>query len=202
MRRVAATAVPVFRTQTQADLLAAIYLRRERHWTLASLSRELNASPSTLHAEVKRLEEAELINATEVGRSRILEPNLKHPISKPLIEILSYMYGPQVVIAEEFANIPGADRVLVFGSWAARHSGEPGHAPHDIDVLVIGDADRTAVYAAADRAQDRIGIPVNPVLASTRRWQTATDALIRQIKASPTIELISRATDGGREAGQ
>ncbi len=194
--------VPLFRTRTQAELLAAVYLRRERHWTLASLSRELNTSPSTLHAEVKRLEEAELITATEVGRSRILEPNLKHPVSKPLIEILSYMYGPQAIIAEEFADIPRADRVLIFGSWAARHSGEPGHPPHDIDVLVIGDADRTAVYAAADRAQERIGMPVNPVLASTRRWQTATDALIRQIKASPTIELISRATDNGQEAAQ
>ncbi len=100
--------VPLFRTRTQAELLAAVYLRRERHWTLASLSRELNTSPSTLHAEVKRLEEAELITATEVGRSRILEPNLKHPVSKPLIEILSYMYGPQAIIAEEFADIPRA----------------------------------------------------------------------------------------------
>jgi hypothetical protein len=61
--------------------------------------------------------------------------------------------------------------------------------PRDIDVLVVGDADRTAVYAAADRAQERIAIPVNAVLASNRRWETQADALIRQIKSSPIIDL-------------
>ncbi|MEO3856301.1 hypothetical protein [Acrocarpospora sp. B8E8] len=58
-----------------------------------------------------------------------------------------------------------------------------------IDVLVVGDADRTTVYAAADRSQTRIGMPVNPVLACPRRWHTADDALIRQIKSSSTIDL-------------
>ncbi|WP_203972269.1 hypothetical protein [Planotetraspora silvatica] len=108
---------------------------------------------------------------------------------KPLTEILDYLYGPGVVIAEEFGSIPEIELLLIFGSWAARHNGEPGPPPHDIDVLVVGTAERAEIYAAADRAQVRVGLPVNPVLASRRRWQSASDALIRQIKASPTIDL-------------
>src|SRR5487761_252928 len=61
----------------------------------------------------------------------------------------SSVLRPRVVIAEEFARIPGISRLLIFGSWAARHSGEPGPVPNDIDVLVVGDADRGAVYAAS-----------------------------------------------------
>jgi predicted nucleotidyltransferase len=189
MRSNSAPIAPIFRTETQAQLLALLYLRPQEQRTLADLARELGVSSSTLHAEVQRLEEAELITSGRIGRSRVLHANMDHPLSRPLTEILEYIYGPRTVIADEFSRIPGVSRLLIFGSWAARHAGLPGHMPHDIDVLVVGDADRAAVFAAADRAQERIAIPVNAVLASNRRWETQADALIRQIKSSPIIDL-------------
>jgi hypothetical protein len=133
-----------------------------------------------------------LLATSRVGRSRILHANMTHPLARPLTEILDYIYGPQAVIAEEFSRIPGTSRLLIFGSWAARHSGEPGHVPRDIDVLLVGDANRSLVYAAADRAQERTGIPVNAVLASDRRWESEADTLIRQIKSGPTIDLTAQ----------
>jgi len=56
--------------------------------------------------------------------------------------------------------------VLIFGSWAARYRGTVGPRPYDVDVLVIGDIERAAVYAAADRAETRLGMQVNPVVRS------------------------------------
>ncbi len=189
MRMIGAPVVPLFRTDTQARVLAALFLRSGETWTLASLARELNVSPSTLHPEVRRLEEAGLITARTIGRSRVLEADSRHPIAQPLTEILTYTYGPNTIIADEFGSIPNIDLLLIFGSWAARQSGEPGPAPNDIDVLVVGSVDRSAVYAAADRSQERIGMPVNPVLASPKRWETSSDALIRQIRSAPTLDL-------------
>jgi hypothetical protein len=189
MRRSPAPVTPIFRTETQAQLLARLYLRPDKQWTLASLARELGISASTVHAEVHRLEEAELVTADQIGRSRVLHANHQHPLYRPIADILAYAYGPRAVIADEFGHLRGVSRLLIFGSWAARHLGQPGGAPHDIDVLVVGDADRGMVYAAADRAQDRIGMPVNAVLASNRRWDGDADALIRQVKSSPTIDL-------------
>jgi hypothetical protein len=185
--------VPIFRTDTQAELLACLYLRPNQTWTLADLARELDVAASTLHAEVERLERAGLTATFRVGRSRVVRANLDHPMAQPLITILDFIYGPNVVIAEEFSAIPSLSRLVIFGSWAARHAGELGHVPNDIDVLVVGDADRGAVYAAADRAQQRTGVPVNAVLASKRRWESAADALIRQIKAAPFIDLTDQA---------
>jgi hypothetical protein len=196
VRRETGSIAPIFRTDTQARLLACLFLRPQVPWTLASLARELGLSPSTLHSEVQRLEDTELVSVTQVGRSRILHPNAAHPLARPLTEILEYVYGPRVVIAEEFSVIPGVMRLVIFGSWAARHAGVSGHVPRDIDVLVVGDADRSAVYAAADRAQARIGLPVNPVLASNRRWEASADGLIRQIKSSPMIDLTSELSAG------
>jgi hypothetical protein len=194
MRSVGHSAAPIFRTETQARLLAALYLRPGQNWTLASLARELGTVPSSLHREVHRLAEAGLITVTTIGRSRVMNIDPSHPLASPLTEILTYLYGPPVIIAEEFGALPGTELLLIFGSWAARHHGEPGPPPHDIDVLVVGGVDRAAVYSAADRAQERIGMPVNPVLASTHRWEAASDALIREIKAGPTIDLIPTDT--------
>jgi DNA-binding transcriptional ArsR family regulator len=189
MRKETESLAPIFRTDTQARLLACLFLRPQETWTLASLARELSLSPSTLHRDVQRLEDAELLTAAQVGRSRVLRANEAHPLARPLTEILEYMYGPRAVITEEFSAIPGITRLAIFGSWAARHAGIRGHVPRDIDVLVVGDVDRGAVYAAADRAQARAGLPVNAVLASNRRWDTDADGLIRQIKSSPAIDL-------------
>ena len=57
------------------------------------------------------------------------------------------------------------------------------------------------VAACGGRAQARIGMPVNPVLASVRRWEADADALIRQIKESPVIDLTAeiRSPDPGTE---
>jgi hypothetical protein len=202
MRREVAPVMPIFRTGTQAGILARLYLRPQQPWTLASLARDLGASSSTLHPEIRRLEDAELIYADQLGRTRVLHANMDHPLARPLIEILEYIYGPRAVIADEFGDVPGISRLLIFGSWAARLNGIAGHVPHDIDVLVVGDAHRGAVYAAADRSQERIGMPVNAVLASDRRWDTDADALIRQIKSSPVVDLtadIQQAETGGGE---
>lgn len=189
MRRKTGPIAPIFRTDTQARLLACLFLRPQENWTLASLARELGLSSSTLHPEVQRLEDTELVAATQVGRARILRANMSHPLAGPLTEILEYVYGPRAVVTEEFSTISGIARLAIFGSWAARHAGVGGGIPHDIDVLVVGEVDRGAVYAAADRAQVRIGRPVNAVLASNRRWEANADALIRQIKSGPVIDL-------------
>lgn len=189
MRRETGAIAPIFRTDTQARLLACLFLRPQETWTLASLARELGSSSSTLHAEVQRLADTDFVTATQVGRARVLHANMDHPLAKPLTEILEYVYGPRAVITEEFSQIPGITKLAIFGSWAARHAGIGGHVPHDIDVLVVGEADRGAVYAAADRAQDRIGLLVNAILASNCRWEADADGLIRQIKSSPVIDL-------------
>jgi len=95
-------------------------------------------------------------------------------------------------MGEEFAGV-AADQVLIFGSWAARLSGEAGPPPGDIDVLVVGDtALRDEVYAAAERAEARLGRPVNPVLRSVDAWRhAASDPLLDEIQRRPVVKVAS-----------
>lgn len=178
MRKSAPALLPIFRSQHQAELLAWLYLRPGEEYTLSELARRLGVSAGALHAEVERLVAAGLLTDRTEGRNRLLQANTEARTSRALTELLAVTYGPQMVIAEEFAGIPDAKLVVIYGSWARRYAGETGREPADIDVMVIGAPDREAVYGAAERAEARLHLPVNPTVRSAAAWQAGADPLV------------------------
>lgn len=126
------------------------------------------------------------ITSRTQGRNRLVRANIDHPAATPLTQLLELSFGPRVVVAEEF-TIPGAQRVIIYGSWAARYGGHAGPPPNDIDVLVVGKVDRADLYEAADRAQARFGLQVNPVVRGIEQWHEPSAALVAQIQASPHV---------------
>jgi predicted nucleotidyltransferase len=66
-----------------------------------------------------------------------------------------------------------------------------GKTPSDIDVLIVSDSvKRPEVYEAAERAQERLGRPVNPVIRSTATWQSpSSDPLLDELLRRPYIEV-------------
>lgn len=186
--------MPIFRSRHQAGLLAWVLLHPQEEFTLTELAKRLDVPVNTLHREVQRLTEAGLLNSRSVGRSRLLSANQTNRATAPLTRLLELTFGPQFVIAEEF-DIPGAERVTIFGSWAERYHGTTGQPPHDIDVLVVGTASRADVYEAADAAAQRLGMQVNPVLRTSDQWNAGGEALVEQIKASPHVAVIPSEGD-------
>jgi len=183
MRSSGPALMPVFRSQHQAELLMWLLLHPELEYGVTEMAARLDVPLTTLHREVNRLDEAGLVASRTQGRNRLIRANLNHPAATALTQLLEITFGPRVVIAEEFA-IAGAEHVLIFGSWAARYQGESGPPPNDIDVLVVGKVDRADLYDAADRANARLGIEVNPVVRTSRQWADPDDALVAQIKES------------------
>ena len=191
MRSEAPALLPVFRSRLQADILAALLLNPEREYSLTDLARRFDAPLSTVHGEVKRLTDAGLLRRRNVGRSAMVQANAGNRLVEPLAELLFLSWGPQQVVADEFSQLDGADRVLIFGSWAARYLQWHGPPPHDLDVLVVGHPARGDVYDAADRAQERLGMPVNPVIRPADAWQEAADPLVQQIRSGPFVVVLA-----------
>jgi DNA-binding transcriptional ArsR family regulator len=189
MRSNAPALFPVFRSTAQAQILAATLLHPEREQTVTDLSRLLRIPLATVSDEMSRLVRAELLTARKVGRSHLLRPNPGNRLVAPLTEIVLATLGPHLVVQEAFAGLAGLNRLLIYGSWAARYHGQPGAPPNDLDVLLLGRPDRAAVHAAADTVEHRTGLPVNPVIASTKRWNDESDPLTTQIKSRPTVEI-------------
>lgn len=188
--------MPIFRSQHQASLLAWLLLHPGDEYTLTQLSRQLGVPLTTIQREADRLVEAELLQQRSIGRARLLRANPGNPATAPLTQLLEISFGPQSVIAEEFA-VPGIEHVMIFGSWAERYHGTPGAPPNDLDVLVVGTPHRADVYDAADRAQARLGIQVNPVVRTLQQWLDESDPLVLQIRASGMVDA-TPALEGGQ----
>jgi DNA-binding transcriptional ArsR family regulator len=190
MRSKAPDLLPIFRSKYQAEVLAWLYLHPDTEYTISQLAERFGIAQSTLHREVERLTAAGLIRDRTVGRTRLLAAATDHRAAAPLTQLLAVTFGPVTVVAEEFATVAGAESVHIYGSWAARYEGVPGAPPSDVDVLVVGQPTRTDVYAASDRAQDRLGIPVNPSIRTQSQWRDQSDSLVQQIQASPFVTVL------------
>jgi predicted nucleotidyltransferase len=191
MRSTAPALLPIFRSRLQADILAALLLQPDQELSLTDLAARFGAPLSTVHGEVRRLVDGGLLMRREAGRSVMVRSDPGNRLTGPLTDLLLLSWGPPQVVAEEFAGLRGAEQVLIFGSWAARYQQQPGSPPNDLDVLVVGRPRREDVYDAADRAQQRLGLPVNPVIRSSEAWREGTDPLVRHIQLSPFVEVLA-----------
>lgn len=200
MRSDAPPLLPVLRSQHQADLLTLLLLRPEAEFTISGLAKRLSLPRTTVSGEVARLADAEILATRTVGGSRLVRANEKSRLCGALTELITLTYGPHVVVAQEFAALGDVQLVVIYGSWAARYQGERGRPPRDIDVLVVGEPDRIALYDAAERAEKRLSLPVNPTVCSQEQWRDPDRAFLREVRARPYLVVVQHEPDPGRPA--
>lgn len=192
MRSVAPPLLPILRSHTQGRLLAALLLHPDREASQTDLARELDVPLTTMSTEVRRLVQAGILRSRRVGRTVLVGADRDSRLVPPLTQLLSMTYGPAEAVGEEFAGI--GEAAVLFGSWAARWHGRPGKEPGDVDVLVLGRPDRAAVYDAAARVEERVGLPVNPVIRPVGSWADG-DPLVDDIRHKPYL-VVAGSVDG------
>jgi predicted nucleotidyltransferase len=195
MKVQAPSLAPILRSDAQGRILARVLANPETGYSLSDLVASSKTSMPTVQREVDRAENAGIVTTEKVGPTRLVRANTNHPLYDAVRRIILATYGPPAVIADEFRSIDGADAVLLFGSWAARYRGEPGRAPNDIDVLVIGSADRDAVDDSAERAERRIGLPVQATVRTRAQWESQRESFIKEIRSRPLVVVL--VTDDG-----
>jgi predicted nucleotidyltransferase len=189
VRTVAPALLPVFRSRLQGELLALILSDPRLEWTVDQLAERTGQPYQTVANEVRRLQAADIVTATSIGRSKLLRANEASPYFRPLAQLALMSFGPPLVIEEEFGTLARVEQIFIFGSWAARYAGENGPAPRDVDVLLVGAPDRDAVYDAARRTEVRLGREVNVTFRSVEHWRSGTDGFTMQLRSSPLLEI-------------
>ncbi|HZQ78452.1 MAG TPA: ArsR family transcriptional regulator [Acidimicrobiia bacterium] len=181
--------LPLLRSAHQAEILTRLLLGPQESISLTDLARVSGASLATVQREVERAEASGVVQSERVGPTRLVRANPSSPLYRPLADLLLVAFGPVPVVTDELAGIPGIEDAYLFGSWAARYSGEAGAAPNDVDVLVIGEADRDAVYDAADRAERRLHRPVQITFRSADEWADSQEPFIATVRSRPLVRL-------------
>lgn len=190
MKVSAPSLAPILRSDTQGRILAQVLIDSKKGHSLSDLVDSTDTSMPTVLREVLRAEEAGILTTEKIGPIRQVCAKVDHPLYDAVRRIILATYGPPMVVAEEFANLEGAEAVLLIGSWAARYLGEAGRFPNDIDVLVVGDADRDLADDAATRAEERIGLPVQATVRALSQWKTESGSFIQEVKARPLVVVL------------
>ena len=210
MKVPAPSLAPILRSDAQGRMLARVLADPDKSHSLSDLVVATGTSMPTVLREVLRAEQAGILTTEKVGPMRRACARVDYPLYDAVRRIILATYGPPTVVAEEFAGIQGAEAVLLIGSWAARYLGEAGRAPNDVDVLVVGDADRDLVDDAAQRVEERIGMPVQATVRTRSHWRSGRGSFIREVKSRPFVvilandeqepgrELLELETKGGR----
>lgn len=191
---------PLFRSPLTVGLLTQTYIGGGES-SIAELAAALGTYPGNVTREVARLEQAAVLRSRSVGRTKLVSANTEAPFYRPLLELVTITLGPGQVLAEELAAVADIEYAAVFGSWAARMAGEQGPAPADIDLLVVGRPDRDDVHDATQRAQTRLGRPVNSVIVSPARWESAADGFLADLRTRPRITVIEPPGDAPGRPG-
>jgi predicted nucleotidyltransferase len=182
--------LPLFRSSGQARLLAQLFaLPQDQGLSLADLGRAAGLASSRVHREVESLESAGLVRSERVGTARLVRPNVDSPYYPELRSLLLKAFGPAVVLKPLLSEVPGVEEAYLFGSWASRYLGEPGFAPGDIDLLVVGDVDPGDVYRACRRAENALGRPVNPTILSRQEWADRESGFVRAVHEGARLPL-------------
>jgi len=179
---------PIFRSDGQARLLSTLLLTGEE-LSVTDLAKRAGLAYPTAHREVARLVDAGILSERQVGRTRLIRANRESPLVDPLREILTVATGPVVILAEELARIDGIESAFLYGSLAARMLGDAGPAPHDIDVMVLGQPDVDAVYEACTRVEAAVHRPVNPTILTPEEF-AAPYGFLDNVRSGPAVAVI------------
>lgn len=193
--------LPIFRSQQQAELLALILGDSASEHSLVDLAERTGIPYASVHREVERAHAAGLVTSRLVGRTRLIRADASSPYFSGLADVLVKAFGVAWVLGEALAGISGIATAYVYGSWAARFSGEESGRPvGDIDLLVLGGPDRDEVYAAASVAERRLGRAVQVTIRSTE-WLTEGSGTFHDTVVGRPLVPVPLTTATGTDLG-
>lgn len=195
MKTPASALLPILRSELMGQLLAELFTHPGSELSLTDLQRRTGGHAASVHREVLRLIEAGLLTDRYLGRTRLVKANTSARLFAPLRDLVGLTYGVRPVLEELLDGVEGVGKAFIFGSWAARHAGEPGPEPHDVDVLLVGSIRQRAAAQSAVQATELLGIEVNAAAVRPETWETGEDPFIRHVQQRPLVELLVKHKD-------
>lgn len=189
-RQPAPSLLPILRSQQQGEILALLLGDPDLELSLTDIAARTGAPHPSVYREIERAEQAGLVTSRKIGNTRLVRANTASPYYSGLAEILTRAFGVPAVLAEALRDVSGITAAYIYGSWAARHQGQPGQRPvGDIDVLILGEPDRDQLYAALSTAEERLARPVQATIRDTDWLESGSGAFHDTITSRPLLRL-------------
>lgn len=180
---------PFVRSDAQGAVLAETLLDPSLELSISEIARRAGVLPAVAHREVSRLVDGDVLRDRRSGNNRLVRANTDHPLWSLMSQLVAETYGPVPVLRDLLQDVPDIQESYVYGSWAARRSGQPGPPPRDVDVLVIGTPPRTDLLDVADAARARLHLDVNIHRTPPEAWKAKDDPFLATVASRPLVAL-------------
>jgi DNA-binding transcriptional ArsR family regulator len=189
-RQPAPSLLPILRSQQQGEILALLLGDPDLELSLTEIAQRTGAPHPSVHREIERAEQAGLVTTRKIGNTRLVRANTGSPYYAGLADVLTRAFGVPAVLTDVLEPVEGISAAYIYGSWAARHAGQPGQRPvGDIDVLVLGTPDRDQLYDALSTAEQRLGRPVEPTIRDSTWLESGTGSFHDTVTSRPMLRL-------------
>lgn len=181
--------LPIFRSDLQAGLLAALFLRDDQPMTAKQLASETGGALASVYRELTRLVEAGLVERDREERGAGFLAVRDSPLYEPLRELLDRTLGVEPQLRRALAEVEGIEDAAIFGSWAERTP----HGDSDIDLMVVGDVDRSMLLVQVKRVESHVGREIDVTAYGRDEFDRRRDegsGFIRTVLRGPLVQLI------------
>lgn len=159
--------------------------------SISEIARRAGVLQPVAQREVTRLLEGGVLLDRREGRSRLVRPNTSHPLWSLMSQLVMETYGPVPVLRALVADREDISEAYIYGSWAARRSGDLGPPPRDLDVLVVGTPPRVELLDIAEDAAARLRIEVNVHTTTPEAWAAKADPFLQTVASRPLVPLMA-----------
>ena len=181
--------MPILRSDVQGRMLAVLFVNKDKEFSVSDLALKAQTSLPTALREIRRLEAVRFVTVRPSGNMQLVQINQDHKLFGSLSEIVLYSFGPLEVLRGLVAGLSGLDHAYIYGSWAARYLGLQGVDPGDIDVLLVGNFDRSEAHKISLEATERVGKEVAVNNLSAEEWNQGESGFVQTLKSRPMVSL-------------
>ncbi len=186
--------LPILRSRQQGELLADILDDPSRELSLTDLSGRLNIPLASVHREIERAEAAGIVCSRRVGRTRLVAAAPSSPYFGALRQLLVSSFGVPERLRRALEGVVGVKEAHIFGSWAASWHGEdPGRPVGDIDLLVLGDGDRDALYRACHDVGTAVGREIQVQIRPADWLRNGSGSFHDTLLSRPMVQVLPSA---------
>lgn len=191
------SAILLLGPRARRAVLARTFLSPEREYHLRELVRLTGLAPRTVHQEVERLVRADLLAERRDGNRRYVRANERHPLFRPVREIVLKTEGLADVLREALGT-DGIEFAFVYGSMA----GLDATAGSDIDVLVVGSLGLREAVRRLSAAHDVLGREINPSVWTRSEFDRRRDEgnpFLNRVLDGATVPIVGAPPEPKRE---
>lgn len=152
-------------SKTRIKLLLRFFVNPAREGYLRSIANEFGESTNSVRLELNRLSEAGLLKSEAKGNKRIFKANDTHPMFQQIHSMVLNHLGVDQLIDHVVTRLGNVSKVYLEGELAK------GINSDIIDLIVVGDIDKTYLVKVCDKAEEMLGKKIRYLVYGTKEWE-------------------------------